>query len=205
MSDRRESIGILNHCIKDNCSGCSNHFSDGRATCESYRYDTNFFTHIIAEICNYAIDNDMAPDDELSTIANNIKKLLEISSFNAWIREGEKLKTGRCHKNDEAEMINREKVVEGLEKCERCECDDCTENGASHFPWDCPAYDNFIENAITLLKEQEPVEAIDIIDEKYPVGDNNRYKGYRCGKCKEVIPWDANYCSYCGRKVKWDD
>lgn len=63
----------------------------------------------------------------------------------------------------------------------------------------------FAHDALVLLKEQEPVEAIDIIDEKYPVGDNNRYKGYRCGKCKEVIPWDANYCLYCGRKVKWDD
>lgn len=60
-------------------------------------------------------------------------------------------------------------------------------------------------DVLAILKEQEPVEAIDIIDEKYPVGDNNRYKGYRCGKCKEVIPWDANYCLYCGRKVKWDD
>ena len=61
-----------------------------------------------------------------------------------------------------------------------------------------------IEDTITMLKEQEAVEPIDIIDEKYPVGDSNRYKGYRCGKCKEVIPWDANYCLYCGRKVKWE-
>ncbi len=50
--------------------------------------DTDFLTHIIVEICNYAIDNDMAPDDALSIIADNIKALLEISSFNAWIREG---------------------------------------------------------------------------------------------------------------------
>lgn len=54
--------------------------------------DTDFLTHIIVEICNYAIDNDMAPDDALSIIADNIKALLEISSFNTWIREGEKLK-----------------------------------------------------------------------------------------------------------------
>lgn len=60
-------------------------------------------------------------------------------------------------------------------------------------------------DVLALLKEPGAVEPIDIIDEKYPVGDNNRYKGYRCGKCKEVIPWDANYCLYCGRKVNWDD
>jgi len=54
-------------------------------------------------------------------------------------------------------MTDREKIAEKLEKCERCECDNCTENGASHIPWDCPAYDNLIENAIALLKEREPI------------------------------------------------
>ena len=48
--------------------------------------DTDFLTHIIAEICNYAVDNDMEPDSTLSIIADNIKALLEISSFNGWIR-----------------------------------------------------------------------------------------------------------------------
>lgn len=61
-----------------------------------------------------------------------------------------------------------------------------------------------INSAIDLLEEQKPVEPIDIINEKYPVGDSNRYKGYRCGKCQEIISWDANYCPYCGRKVKWE-
>ena len=60
------------------------------------------------------------------------------------------------------------------------------------------------DDVYSLLKEQEAVEPIDIIDEKYPVGDSNRYKGYRCGKCKEGITWDANYCPYCGRMVKWE-
>ena len=54
-------------------------------------------------------------------------------------------------------MTDRERVAEKLEKCEHCECDDCTESSASHIPWDCPAYDNLIEKAITLLKAREHI------------------------------------------------
>ena len=61
--------------------------------------DEEFMTHIIAEICNYAVDNDMAPDNTLSIIADNIKALLEISSFNGWIREGTKLKVWKMPEN----------------------------------------------------------------------------------------------------------
>lgn len=55
------------------------------------------------------------------------------------------------------EMIDKEKVIKGLEKCRRCECDNCTEKDASYAPWDCPAYDDFVDNAITLLKEQPEI------------------------------------------------
>lgn len=48
--------------------------------------DEQFLTHIISEICNYAVDNGMEPNDTLSTIADNIKALLEISTFNGWER-----------------------------------------------------------------------------------------------------------------------
>ena len=44
----------------------------------------DFLTHIIIEICNYAVDNDMAPDDALSIIADNIKTMLKIMTFNGW-------------------------------------------------------------------------------------------------------------------------
>ena len=52
-------------------------------------------------------------------------------------------------------MPDRENVIKGLEKCKRHECDNCTEIGASQAPWDCPAYDNFVDSALDLLKEQE--------------------------------------------------
>ena len=54
-------------------------------------------------------------------------------------------------------MGNREKVLKRLEKCKRYECADCTEIGASHTPWACSAYDYFVEDAITLLKEQPEI------------------------------------------------
>ena len=46
--------------------------------------DTEFLSHIIAEICDYAVKNDMEPNDTLSTVADNIKALLKVSTFNGW-------------------------------------------------------------------------------------------------------------------------
>lgn len=46
--------------------------------------DTEFMAHIIGEICDYARKNGMEPDDTLRTVADNIKNLLEISTFNHW-------------------------------------------------------------------------------------------------------------------------
>lgn len=60
------------------------------------------------------------------------------------------------------------------------------------------------KKVLELLKEQKPIEPEEIINDKYPVGDSNRCRGWRCGECKEEIPGDANFCPYCGRKVKWD-
>ena len=48
--------------------------------------DQEFLTHIIREICDFAVDNKMEPNDTLSTVADNIKALLEISTFNGWER-----------------------------------------------------------------------------------------------------------------------
>ncbi len=48
--------------------------------------EEEFMTHVITEICDYAVENSMEPDDTLSVIADNIKALLEISTFNGWIR-----------------------------------------------------------------------------------------------------------------------
>lgn len=44
--------------------------------------DSNFMTHIIFEIVEYAHNNSMEPDDTLRTMSENILALLEISTFN---------------------------------------------------------------------------------------------------------------------------
>ena len=48
--------------------------------------EEEFITHIITEICDYAVENDMEPDDTLLTVADNIKAILEITTFNGWER-----------------------------------------------------------------------------------------------------------------------
>lgn len=56
-----------------------------------------------------------------------------------------------------------------------------------------------------LLREQEPVEPKEIVNKHYPIGDYRRTIGWLCGNCGETLMGDADYCSYCGRKVKWDE
>lgn len=88
-------------------------------------------------------------------------------------------------------MVDRGKVVKGLEKCSRYECADCTEIGASHSPWDCPTYDNFVENAITLLKEQEPLPVLEGKVNECTCGHEiNRY-------------WHPKLCGFCGKELIW--
>ena len=51
--------------------------------------DAEFLTHIISQICEYAIKNEMEPDDTLKAVAINIEMLLKISTFNGWKVEQE--------------------------------------------------------------------------------------------------------------------
>mgnify|MGYP003293242678 CR=1 FL=1 len=46
--------------------------------------DVDFQTYIIAEICEYAVEHGMEPDDTLKTISENILALLKISTYNNW-------------------------------------------------------------------------------------------------------------------------
>lgn len=50
--------------------------------------DADFMSHIIIEICDFAVKNEMEPNDTLRTIADNIKALLNISTFNNWKPNG---------------------------------------------------------------------------------------------------------------------
>jgi hypothetical protein len=44
----------------------------------------DFMTRIIEVICDFAVANDMNPDDTLNVVAHNILSILEICTFNNW-------------------------------------------------------------------------------------------------------------------------
>lgn len=46
--------------------------------------DEQFMIHIICEICDYATQNNMEPDETIEILCNNILAMLEISTFNGW-------------------------------------------------------------------------------------------------------------------------
>lgn len=46
--------------------------------------NADFTSKIIAEICNYAVENGMEPDDTLEEMALTILELLDVSTFNGW-------------------------------------------------------------------------------------------------------------------------
>lgn len=49
--------------------------------------DMKFLSNILSQICDYAVDNNLEPDDTIKTIADNMKALCEIASFNNWHKE----------------------------------------------------------------------------------------------------------------------
>ena len=59
------------------------------ALCGQEESDRKFLVEIIAQICDYAVDNDMKPNDAIMIIANNMLMLTEISSFDNWKRRSE--------------------------------------------------------------------------------------------------------------------
>lgn len=104
-------------------------------------------------------------------------------------------------------MIDREKVIKGLEHCLEDGCSGCPYNE------NCDVFDNafsgtLVKDALELLKEQEPVKPTVSVDT------------WICSKCghtlesQELIDDKENpqvlvheqyeYCPCCGRKIKWD-
>ena len=47
-------------------------------------YDTDFFKNILVQICNYAVKNNLQPDETIEIIAKSMLALLKISTFNSW-------------------------------------------------------------------------------------------------------------------------
>ena len=50
--------------------------------------DMQLLNSIIAQICNYAVDKGLQPNDTIKTVADNLHALCKIANFNNWQKEG---------------------------------------------------------------------------------------------------------------------
>ena len=100
-------------------------------------------------------------------------------------------------------MPDREKVIKALEKCKCCDCDNCTEEHASHCTWDCIAYDELVSLALALLKQQEEVEPQDAEMLIIHNGGAEEYvKDIESIVLLAHKDYDIVYCGTFGRSVK---
>lgn len=99
-------------------------------------------------------------------------------------------------------MIDREKVIKGLEHCDFGDLATCHE---------CPYYqshdctDELKNDILALLKEQEPIAPY-VYGSKEPDEYGGWYGSgrYLCGKCKMPIAPKEMFCRRCGQAVKWE-
>ena len=98
-------------------------------------------------------------------------------------------------------MNNLEKVIKGLVSCNSASCQKCPYNEKKECNDRGFFYSQAIEDAIQLLKEQEPKAVLHIND------------GYYCPRCSTIatrtmgvqeIRLGTKYCPYCGQAVKWE-
>ena len=90
------------------------------------------------------------------------------------------------------EAMDREKVIADIEE----QIAWIRDNDFHKFPgWGHAVL--AMKDAISLLKEQEPVKPI----EGDPVTQGFKYL---CGKCHWKIVRNCIYCEHCGRSVKWE-
>lgn len=74
---------ICGLCVANQCEELSKCFEPYSKT------DEELMSNILNEICEYAILNNMEPDETIKTISQNFMKLLEISTFNNYQLRGE--------------------------------------------------------------------------------------------------------------------
>lgn len=106
-------------------------------------------------------------------------------------------------------MVDREKVIKGLAKLKEnsgciavydCDCKTCPYDRVNR------CCSQILEDAIALLKAQEPVEPISTEDDDWICGAcNNSVVGTTEIDEGGFVPVRFNYCQNCGRAVKWDE
>ena len=60
------------------------HGKTKKGNLEMENKDIDFLTNTISSICDYAVKNNMQPNETLETVAKNILELLTICNFNKW-------------------------------------------------------------------------------------------------------------------------
>ena len=88
-------------------------------------------------------------------------------------------------------MSDREKIVRAVETCFDSWIDKHRNMGL-----DLDIVTQLKQDALELLKEQEPVEPV-----RFQPGTGNTM--LKCGACLEDIKGVYNYCPWCGRRLKW--
>ena len=94
-------------------------------------------------------------------------------------------------------MIDREKVIKGLEFCKASDGTHCP--SCPYFDGECTS--ELCSDVLALLKEQDAVK---------PKKENDGVQEpwttwwFVCGNCKEQLNLNDKYCRHCGRVVDWD-
>lgn len=110
-------------------------------------------------------------------------------------------------------MIEREKVMRGLEAhsrptCETCDGKECPyyRINTKHNVFSCSVF--LASDALSLLKEQEEgVTPIESTTEQKKFADRIGFavSEYWCGDCHFNLFNRPKFCPNCGKKVKWDE
>ena len=105
-------------------------------------------------------------------------------------------------------MIDREKVIKGLECCINPVPHICRKCSYKGTPDDYPhcVHSRLQTDALELLKEQEPI-LLENQHKPYGISTNaNSPWISRCPRCdKKIECKQTRFCKYCGQAVKWDE
>ena len=98
-------------------------------------------------------------------------------------------------------MMEQETIIKGLEIERECVSRDCDRDcGKCDLVQDRDWLLSVYDGALKLLKEQEPIEPTSYMD-----GYVQRFACGKCGKHLLYATWGRdNFCSKCGREVKWE-
>ena len=96
-------------------------------------------------------------------------------------------------------MINRENVIKGLADISEYVRAKADIAGIGKGKEVFDSYYRAAEDAIALIREQEPVEP----HIEHDSDDDTWY--YECGACHKAIDFKDRFCRHCGRRAKWDE